>query len=173
MLTARQACAADLARIDALLARSYPALLKSDYPPSVLVTALPIISRAQPGLVSSGRYFVVADDAGRVVGAGGWSCAGGSAGSTAHVRHVVTDFRRTREGIGRTLLGAILADAKRNGAQRMACLSTRTAVPFYAAMGFVTLGPRDVALRAGIVFPVIEMRRGLDDVTIAAREAEA
>ena len=49
---------ADLARVDALLSRSYPRLLKRDYPPSVLVTALPLISRAQPALLDSGSYYV-------------------------------------------------------------------------------------------------------------------
>jgi len=74
---------------------------------------------------------------------------------TAHIRQVVTEVGRTREGIGRTLLAAVLADATRNGAHRMACLSTRKALPFCAAMGFVTRGPRSVALRAGLVLPVV------------------
>ena len=45
-LTLRLSIRADLAAVDALLAHSYPRLLAADYPPSVLVTALPIISRA-------------------------------------------------------------------------------------------------------------------------------
>ena len=69
-LTARVATAGDLARIDGLLARSYPILLKPDYPPSVLVTALPRISRANPQLVTSGSYYVVEGN-GSVAGAGG------------------------------------------------------------------------------------------------------
>lgn len=70
-LTVRLAGRADLALVDALLARSYPALLKADYPPSVMVTAVPLIARANPGLVTSGHYYVVTDETGRVVGAGG------------------------------------------------------------------------------------------------------
>ena len=49
---------ADLAAVDALLARSYPRLLAADYPPSVLVTALPLISRARPELLAVGTYWV-------------------------------------------------------------------------------------------------------------------
>ena len=57
----RVATPADLAAVDALLARSYPRLLAADYPPSVLVTALPLISRARPELLASGTYYVVED----------------------------------------------------------------------------------------------------------------
>ena len=54
-LTLRHATPSDLAAVDALLARSYPRLLAADYPPSVLVTAVPIIARARPELLASGR----------------------------------------------------------------------------------------------------------------------
>ena len=59
----RPSTLSDLAAVDALLARTYPKLLKADYPPSVLVTALPLISRAQPKLLTCGTYYVVEDDA--------------------------------------------------------------------------------------------------------------
>ena len=72
-IAVRTARSGDLAAVDAVLARAYPRLLKPDYPPSVLVTALPLISRAQPSLLASGTYYVVEDDAGQVVGAGGWT----------------------------------------------------------------------------------------------------
>ena len=164
-LTVRPAGPADIAAVDLLLARSYPVLLKPDYPPSVLVTALPLISRAQPALIASGTYFV-AEAEGIILGAGGWTAAragGGSDGTgrRGHVRHVVTDHRRIREGIGRTLMTRVLEDAAGAGVTAMTCLSTRTAVPFYQALGFQPLGPRDVQLRPGIVFPSIEMQRTL------------
>jgi hypothetical protein len=47
----------DVAAVDVLLARAYPRLLKSDYPPSTLIMALPLISRAQPALVAFGTYM--------------------------------------------------------------------------------------------------------------------
>jgi len=61
---------ADIAAVDLLLATSCPALLKADYPPSLLVTALPIISRARPELLACGTYYA-ALRAGKIVGAGG------------------------------------------------------------------------------------------------------
>jgi GNAT superfamily N-acetyltransferase len=165
MTTVRISTPADLAAIDALLARSYPVLLKPDYPPSVLVTALPLIARANPGLVASGRYYVAEDTAGTIVAAGGWSFSAPSGGGPrqglVHIRHFVTDHRHQRRGFARSVMARILADAAAEGATEADCLATRTAVPFYQAMGFEPLGPVDVQLRPGIVFPSIQMRRRL------------
>lgn len=155
----------DLAEIDGLLARSYPVLLKPDYPPSVLVGAVPLISRAQPALLGSGRYFVVEDEAGKVKAAGGWSATAPGSGrvreDTAHVRHVVTDPAATRRGYGRRILDRVLDEAAAAGAATIECLSTRTARPFYLALGFTVLEAVQVPLRPGIAFPAIRMRRSL------------
>ncbi|WP_308915739.1 GNAT family N-acetyltransferase [Jannaschia sp. LMIT008] len=160
----RIATPADLPAIDALLARSYPALLKADYPPSVLVTALPLISRAQPALLASGTHWVTTDGS-RAVACGGWTAAP-PRGRTAprgwgSVRHLAVDPARTRRGLARALMEAALGQARGAGVRAMQCLSTRTAVPFYASLGFEVVGPVDVALRNGIVFPSIEMRARL------------
>jgi GNAT superfamily N-acetyltransferase len=160
-LTLRRTTQADLAAVDELLSVSYPRLLAPDYPPSILVMALPLISRARPELLTSGRYFIVLDGH-QVVGAGGWSRTaprdGDDAAATGHVRHVVTDHRHQRRGIGRALMTHVLADARAAGMAHMACLSTRTAVAFYTAMGFARLRDVLVPLRAGIDFPAVEMQ---------------
>ncbi|SLN31383.1 Acetyltransferase (GNAT) family protein [Falsiruegeria litorea R37] len=150
----------DLTAVDALLARSYPKLLKSDYPPSVLVTALPLISRAQPALLTSGTYYLVETDGRRLLGAGGWS-RDRQMHQRGHIRHVVTDFTATRRGVGRRLLRHVLAEAQAAGIRDMECWSTFTAEPFYRAMGFETLGPIDVPLQPGITFPAIRMKQRL------------
>lgn len=160
-LTLRLATPADLSAVDALLAHSYPRLLAADYPPSVLVTALPIIARARPELLASGSYWLAQDAAGAIVGAGGWTGAPPVAGDqtlhTGHVRHLVTAAGRVRQGIGRALMRCVMAQAAEAGMARLDCLSTRTAVPFYATLGFRDLGPVDVTLRPGIVFPAVRM----------------
>ena len=51
--------------------------------------------------------------------------------------------------------------AEAAGASAYDCLSTRTAVPFYAAMGFSELGGVEITLAAGIVFPAIRMGRAV------------
>lgn len=161
----RPALASDIAAIDALLARAYPRLLKPDYPPSVLVTALPLISRAQPGLVTSGTYYVAEDAAGALLGAGGWTAAapgsGAQAPGRANVCHVVTDDRAPRRGIARAILTRAMDEARASGMNWMHCVSTRTAEPFYAAVGFRSLGPTLVPLAPGIDFPAVKMRRDL------------
>ena len=160
----RLARPSDLAELDALFARAYPALLRPDYPPSVLVTALPLIARAQPALLASGTYRVVEED-GRIVAAGGWTRAAPPGLRTrpgaGSVRHVVTDPNHLRRGHARAILEASLAEARARGMTAMAAMSTRTAVPFYAALGFEPLGEVEVALREGIGFPSVAMQRAL------------
>ena len=166
LLTIRTTRRDDLSEIDALFQRSYPALLKDHYPPSLMVMAIPLIARANPALITSGRYFAVRDGSGRIVGAGGWSSvdprrARSGAPTTGHIRHVVTDHRRTREGIGRALMGHIFDHARGEGVMRLDCLSTRMAVPFYSACGFEEVGPVTIDLRPGIEFPAVLMQRPL------------
>jgi GNAT superfamily N-acetyltransferase len=161
-VTLRRAVPGDLAAVDRLLSRSYPRLLAADYPPSTMVLAVPIIARARPELLALGRYFLAVDAAGQVVAAGGWSLAqpGGGAGEdaeTGHVRHVATDPDMARRGIGRRLMRAVMEDAATNGVRWLDCLSTRTAVPFYAALGFRVLYPTEIALRPGIAFRAVRM----------------
>jgi GNAT superfamily N-acetyltransferase len=147
----------DLAAVDALLARSYPVLLREDYPPSVLVTALPLISRAQPELLVSGSYYVATEGAG-ILGAGGWT-VDRQTPSKAHIRHLVTDYRHLRRGIAGQIVSLSMRIAKDRGIDEMECWSTYTAEPFYQAMGFETLALIDVPLAPGIAFPAKRMRR--------------
>lgn len=160
----RVATLADVAAVDALLARSYPRLLRPDYQPSVMVLAVPLISRAKPALVTCGTYFVV-ELGGAIIGSGGWTLAhpggGRTAQGTANVRHVVTDHRSVRRGVGRALIAHILSTARLAGVTRLECLSTLTAVPFYQAMGFVSRGPLIIALAPGIDFPAVSMARDI------------
>ena len=167
LLILRPSTSADLAEVDALLARSYPRLLAGDYPPLVMVLALPLIARARPELLASGTYWLAQEADGRIVGAGGWTRAApqpaeGDGARTGHVRHVVTDADCVRRGIGRALMSRVMEQAREAGVQRLDCLSTRTAVPFYANLGFREMGALEVPLRPGIVFPAVRMVRGLD-----------
>ena len=164
MFTIRPARGQDIAAVDALLARAYPRLLKADYPPSLLVMALPKISRAQPELVTCGTYFLVEEE-GRLLGAGGWTAAAPGNGritrGVGHIRHVVTDDRATRRGVGWALLEHIFEATRAQGLRRLMCTSTLTARPFYAAMGFEAVREIMVPLGPGIDFPAIEMMKPL------------
>ena len=155
----RAAVPGDLASVDAILARSYPRLLKADYPPSVLVTALPLISRAQPALMRSGTYFVAEED-GTILAAGGWTPVRRSR-QIGEVRHLVTDDRHLRRGLARSLVEHSIDTARAAGVRQFDCKATRTAEPFYAAMGFERLGAIDLDLAPGITFPCVMMRRAI------------
>ncbi|TAG11800.1 MAG: GNAT family N-acetyltransferase [Rhodobacterales bacterium] len=163
-ITLRIANAGDLATVDRLLSRSYPQLLAPDYPPSVLVLAVPRIARARPELLASGTYFLAEDSEGRLLAAGGWTPSaptGDSPRDTGHVRHVATDPDALRQGVGRALMTRVMLDARGAGMLWLDCLSTRTAVPFYTALGFRTLGPIEVQLAPGISFPAVRMMADL------------
>ena len=58
-------------------------------------------------------------------------------------------------------MAEVVDAAARAGAKTLDCQSSLTAVPFYAAMGFETLGEIEVTLRPGITFPAVRMRRAL------------
>jgi GNAT superfamily N-acetyltransferase len=163
-LILRRAGPADLAAVDRLLSRSYPRLLAADYPPSTLVLAIPRIARARPELLASGTYFLAEDAEGRLLAAGGWTPAtatGTTVRDTGHVRHVATDPDALRQGVGRALMARVMQDARDGGMLWLDCLSTRTAVPFYTALGFRTLFPTEVQLAPGISFPVVRMMADL------------
>lgn len=166
-ITIRVARPSDLAAVDSLLGRSFPRLLAPDYSPSVMVLALPIISKARPELLASGRYFLALGPDGHLLGVGGWSGAAPApsdqpanspgADRIGHVRHVATDPAALRMGVGRAVMAAVFDAARQAGITRLECLSTRTAVPFYANLGFLSAGPIEVPLRPGIVFPAVQM----------------
>ncbi|RUS59371.1 GNAT family N-acetyltransferase [Pseudorhodobacter sp. E13] len=160
MLSLRPATPADQAAVDGLLARSYPALLAASYAPELLSVALPRITRARPELLACGTYWL-ALRGDRVVGAGGWTQNDPSAKETdpemGHIRHVATDPDCLRLGIARSLMQRVMDEARAAGMQRLGCLSTLTAVPFYQAMGFAVLAAEDVQLPGGTLFPSVRM----------------
>ena len=156
----RPAVPSDLGAVDRLLSRSYPALLKADYPASTLVLAIPRITRARPELLGGGTYYLSEGDHG-IVAAGGWSrappVAGDGGAGIGHVRHVATDPDHLRQGHAGRIMRHTLSQARSAGMTGMACLSTRTAVPFYAAVGFEGIEEVEVPLGPGIVFPAVRM----------------
>ncbi|MEM9429970.1 MAG: GNAT family N-acetyltransferase [Pseudomonadota bacterium] len=161
--TVRHSEARDIAQIDALLRRSFSRLLKADYPPSVMVTAVPLISRAQPSLIKSGTYYVAEDEDGAIVGVGGWTRLNPHAGrilpGRASVRHFATDADRARRGVAAALMSRVVEETRALGLIALDCVSTRTAVPFYLAQRFRSVGDVTVTLRPGIVFPAILLQR--------------
>ncbi|MEM9229465.1 MAG: GNAT family N-acetyltransferase [Pseudomonadota bacterium] len=163
----RVADAGDVPGVEALLERSYPQLLKADYPPSVMVSAVPMLVRAQPALIGCGTYYVAETVGKHIVGAGGWTlrnpATGRREGAMGSIRHFATDPAVLRQGVGRQLMRRCLVDAIDAGMEGMLCIATRTAVRFYQAMGFRTTGEVIVELKPGVRFPAVNMRRDFED----------
>ena len=161
----RPSDAGDLAQVDELLARAFPILLKPDYPASILVTAIPRLARANPSLLASGSYYVAETRNGSIVGCGGWSLTNPNAPRRrqghAHVRHFGTDPNFTRQGVARAVMARCIADVAGRDVSWMECHSTRTAVPFYSAMGFEEVREMVVPLAPGVDFPAILMVRDI------------
>ncbi len=124
-----------------------------------MVLALPLIARAQPKLLASGSYYVV-ERGGALIGAGGWTPRRREPGR-GDIRHLVCDPDFLRQGVARSLLQHSFARAAEAGIERLNCEATRTAVPFYRAMGFRALGEIVIPLAPGIDFPAVRMVREL------------
>ena len=158
----RQSNASDTFAIDTLLRRSYPRLLEPYYSPSVLVTAIPLIARANLKLVTSGTYFVALDTQAEnaLIACGGWTAQspfGELEPGCAHIRHFGTDFQSLRKGAGSTIIRRCVAEARQAGFARLSCLSTTMAVAFYKKAGFQVIDETEIALRPGIVLPCVAM----------------
>lgn len=162
--TVRVATPADGAAITAVLAASYGELLAAHYDAELLERALPLMSKANPVLLTSGKYYVAATSKGEIVGCGGWSFERPGTDDVvrglAHVRHFGTDPRWTGRGVAKAILSRCIRDAEAQGVQVMEAYSTLAAVVFYRALGFVIVSPIEVMLAPGIKLPSIHMRRG-------------
>ncbi|MCY0094070.1 GNAT family N-acetyltransferase [Hoeflea ulvae] len=139
-LKVRLATAADEMDVTAVLTASYTRLWQGHYAASDLEILLPLVTRAQPQLLSSGRFFVALAD-GELAGCGGWSLAApGTSGRVTpgcgHVRHFAVHPDHLRKGVGRALYTACLSQARDQGCSRMEAWSSLQAVPFYERLGF-------------------------------------
>ena len=90
-----------------------------------------------------------------MLAAGGYS----RRGPGAEIRHVAVDPDLARQGVGRQLMAGVFAAAEAEGVRRYLALSTLTAVPFYAALGFQVTGRMEMQMVAGIGFAVVQMQK--------------
>lgn len=161
----RAAQAGDRDALTRLLAASYPVLLAPDYAPDLLVRALPLIAQANPALLVSGSYYLVEPTLGGApLAAGGWTADSPQQREpegTGHIRHVVTHPDATRQGLAAALLQHCFDQAQGAGLTHLVALSTLTAVPFYAAMGFAADREEVIAMTPEVSFPAVRMIRAL------------
>jgi putative acetyltransferase len=108
----------------------------------------------------TGRFVPVAEEAGRPVGFAELESHG-------HIDRVYVSAEHQRRGIGRQLLAAVMAEARRVGLARLFTEASITARPFFEAQGFAVLAPQVVECR-GVEFVNYRMERALAETSAAA-----
>lgn len=152
MPTLRKATRADIPALNALIARSARGLSAADYRTEQIEGALRGAFGVDTQLLTDETYFVV-EDAGQIVGCGGWSFRatlfGGDARAgrdastldpktqAAKIRAFFVDPDSARRGIGSLLLDRCEKEALAHGYARVELMATLPGVKLYAARGYV------------------------------------
>ena len=149
--------------VASVLGPSYSRLMAPAYPPDLLARTLPEITRANPDLLSSGRYYLVESDIGEPAGCGGWSPNPPGRRDRdplrAHIRHFAVHPAWTRRGVGRLLYERCATDARAAGFTLFEAWSSLNGEPFYASLGFRRLERIETSMPGGVLFPAIRMER--------------
>jgi len=161
----RVATPADDAAVNELLAASYPALMRGSYDAVLLAAALPLMTQANPTLLSSGTYYLAETADGAVAGCGGWTRerpgSGEVVSSLAHIRHFATHPDWVGRGVGRAIYTECAAAARRAGVRRFECYASINAEGFYMALGFKSVRGMSVPMGPRLEFPSILMMRSI------------
>jgi len=159
----RQATPADAAAVSRVLHASYDALYRGWYRDGVLEKALPAMTRANPILLNSGKYFVAELD-GAIVACGGWSAdrpTGGAISRLAHLRHFATDPDYLNRGCGGAIVRRCFNEARALGFVEFEVISSLTAEAFYARHGFMQIAVVRQPM-GGVDFACVLMRKKLE-----------
>jgi GNAT superfamily N-acetyltransferase len=172
----RKATTDDIPALNELISRSARGLSAAHYRPEQVEGALRGAFGVDSQLLADGTYFV-AEEAGRLVGCGGWSFRstlfGGDARAgrdssvldpktqAAKIRAFFVDPAHARRGIGSLLLYHCEQQARAAGYASVELMATLPGVKLYAAHGYIGAQPVhfDVGLGESIEF--IPMRKSL------------
>jgi len=161
--TVRIATPADADAVTNVLQRSYGSLLAGHYDAALLARAMPLMTKANPVLMASGKYHVAETGKGEVVGCGGWSLERPGTkeivGGLGHIRHFATDPAWNGRGVAKAILVQCFLDAESQAVFTMEAYATLAAMGFYRALGFSALETIEVSLAPGVVLPSIRMIR--------------
>lgn len=171
-MTIRTAVAEDRAQLVALMARAIDALLQPYLSPAQIEASRAVMG-LDSQLIADGTYFVV-EEAGRILGCGGWSrratLYGGDhsarrdaalldpARDPARIRAMYTDPAAVRRGVGRLILREAERAARACGFKRAELIATLAGLPLYAACGYAV---RERFDEGGV--PMIRMDKTLSD----------
>jgi GNAT superfamily N-acetyltransferase len=172
----RRAARADIAQIEALIARSARGLSTQDYRPAQVEGALRGAFGVDTQLLEDQTYFVAEED-GRLVGCGGWSFRSTLFGSDARpgrdssmldprtqaakIRAFFVDPLHARRGIGTLLLERCEREARERGYSQVELMATLPGVRLYAARGFAGAAMVHFDVGQGETIEFIPMRKVL------------
>lgn len=166
----------DVADLERLIPVSVRGLQAAFYTPSQIEAALGSAFAVDRQLIRDGTYFVV-EDAGRIVGCGGWSrrralCGGDHgrcgddppldpASEPARIRAFFVHPDRARRGIGRAILESSEQAIVQAGFRGIVLMATLAGEPLYAAGGYVAVERCEIPLVSDVSLPVVRMAKNL------------
>jgi len=166
----------DVLALDELIPLSVRSLQAEHYSPAQMEAALGPVFGVDRQLIADGTYFVV-EEAGRIVGCGGWSrrmaVFGGDRARTgadepidpsrdpARIRAFFVHPDFARRGIGRAILTACEEAILEAGFQSAELVATLAGEPLYAAFAYEAVERYEVPMSGGLKLPVVRMRRRL------------
>jgi putative acetyltransferase len=106
-------------------------------------------------------FFVAVPDRPAVIDEGILGFSSYAVEGAMHRTAVYVRGAAARRGIGRALFEAAQATAREAGASAITIEAALGAVPFWTALGFETVEPRDHILRSGALMPCLVMRKVL------------
>jgi len=153
----------DEASVCALLEASYPTLMSPSYDEALLAKVLPLITKANPSLLSAGTYYLAETGDRVIVGCGGWTRERPGTGERvpglAHIRHFATHASWIGRGVGRGIYSLCEERARSAGVRKFECFSSLNAEGFYAALGFKPVRPIDIIMGRNVSVPGVLMER--------------
>lgn len=157
-----------------LIAESARHLSRRHYNDQQIETAIATVFGVDTDLIEDGTYFV-AEEAGVLVGCGGWSkrktLFGGDqylerdagyldpAIEFAKIRAFFIHPEHARKGIGRAILARCEDEARAQGFRGLELMATLPGIEFYKSCGFEAAGTFDLDLVEGVKLELMPMRK--------------
>jgi GNAT superfamily N-acetyltransferase len=162
--------------IKKLIAESARHLSREHYSDKQIEAAIVTVFGVDTDLIEDGTYLV-AEDAGVMVGCGGWSkrrtLFGGDqyssrdagyldpASEPAKIRAFFIHPDHARKGIARAILSRCEDEARAEGFRALELMATLPGIEFYKSCGFVAAGTFDLDLVDGVKLELVPMRKEL------------
>lgn len=172
-ITIRLAELHDLEQIEALMKRSMKILGVGYYSEEQIASCCQYVCVPDRQLIEDRTYFVVVNEAGDIIGCGGWSFrnklyAGPAdaphkndqlnpSSDPARIRAMFIDPDYNGKGIGSLILDQSEKAAKSHGFSKGALGSTVSGLSFYLAKGWKKVSEEQALLPDGITIKVIQM----------------